>query len=149
MTLQPDGLVGVQAIEYLDIYTWQAPPQEIIEPINNPVAYFAVKAPTGITFTDAGSSSTGRSFLTWDEPTDYPNHQYRIRIVDSSSNKLTNKIVDQEFVDLNYLPVGSNYVASVSAINSINEESSAATLTFSVSTPPVATADVKDDADAH
>ena len=146
MTLQPDGLVGVQAIEYLDIYTWQAPPQEIIEPINNPVAYFAVKAPTGITFTDAGSSSTGRSFLTWDEPTDYPNHQYRIRIVDSSSNKLTNKIVDQEFVDLNYLPVGSNYVASVSAINSINEESSAATLTFSVSTPPVATADVKDDA---
>ena len=146
MTLQPDGLVGVQAIEYLDIYTWQAPPQEIIEPINNPVAYFAVKAPTGITFTDAGSSSTGRSFLTWNEPTDYPNHQYRIRIVDSSSNKLTNKIVDQEFVDLNYLPVGSNYVASVSAINSINEESSAATLTFSVSTPPVATADVKDDA---
>jgi hypothetical protein len=146
MILQPNGLVGVQAIEYLDIYTWQAPPQEIIEPINNPVAYFAVKAPTGITFTDAGSSSTGRSFLTWDEPTDYPNHQYRIRIVDSSSNKLTNKIVDQEFVDLNYLPVGSNYVASVSAINSINEESSAATLTFSVSTPPVATADVKDDA---
>ena len=146
MILQPNGLVGIQAIEYLDIYTWQAPPQEIIEPINNPVAYFAVKAPTGITFTDAGSSSTGRSFLTWDEPTDYPNHQYRIRIVDSSSNKLTNKIVDQEFVDLNYLPVGSNYVASVSAINSINEESSAATLTFSVSTPPVATADVKDDA---
>jgi hypothetical protein len=146
MTLQPDGLIAIQAIEYLDIYTWQAPPQEIIEPINNPVAYFAVKAPTGITFTDAGSSSTGRSFLTWDEPTDYPNHQYRIRIVDSSSNKLTNKIVDQEFVDLNYLPVGSNYVASVSAINSINEESSAATLTFSVSTPPVATADIKDDA---
>ena len=146
MTLQPDGLVGVQAIEYLDIYTWQAPPQEIIEPINNPVAYFAVKAPTGITFTDAGSSSTGRSFLTWNEPTDYPNHQYRIRIVDSSSNKLTNKIVDQEFVDLNYLPVGSNYVASVSAINSINEESSAATLTFSVSTPPVATADIKNSA---
>jgi hypothetical protein len=144
MTLQPDGLVGVQAIEYLDIYTWQAPPQEIIEPINNPVAYFAVKAPTGLAFTDSGSSSTSRAFLTWNEPTDFPNHTYRVRIVDSSSNKLTNKIVDQEFVDLDYLPVGSNYVASVSSINSVGQESDAATLTFTVSTAPVATADLQD-----
>lgn len=146
MALQPDGLVAIQAIEYLDIYTWEAPPQENIEPINNPVANFAVKPPAGLTFTDSGSSSTGRAFLTWSEPTDFPNHTYRVRIVDSSSNKLTNKIVDQEFVDLDYLPVGSNYVASVSSINSVNEESDAATLTFTVSTPPVATADVKDDA---
>ncbi len=146
MTLQPNGLIAIQAIEYLDIYTWQAPPQEIIEPINTPVANFAVKAPTGLAFTDAGSSSTGRAFLIWNEPTDYPNHQYRVRIVNSSSNKLTNKIVDQEFVDLSYLPVGTNYVASISAINNINEESEPANLTFSVSTPPVNTADIKDDA---
>ena len=146
MALQPDGLVAIQAIEYLDIYTWEAPPQENIEPINNPVANFAVKPPAGLTFTDSGSSSTGRAFLTWSEPTDFPNHTYRVRIVDSSSNKLTNKIVDQEFVDLDYLPVGSNYVASVSSINSVGQESDAATLTFTVSTPPVDTADVKDDA---
>ena len=146
MTLQPNGLIAIQAIEYLDIYTWQAPPQEIIEPINTPVANFAVKPPTGLAFTDAGSSSTGRAFLIWNEPTDYPNHQYRVRIVNSSSNKLTNKIVDQEFVDLSYLPVGTNYVASISAINNINEESEPANLTFSVSTPPVNTADIKDDA---
>ena len=146
MTLQPNGLIAIQAIEYLDIYTWQAPPQEIIEPINTPVANFAVKAPTGLAFTDAGSSSTGRAFLIWNEPTDYPNHQYRVRIVNSSSNKLTNKIVDQEFVDLSYLPVGTNYVASISAINNINEESEPTTLTFSVSTPPVATADIKNQA---
>ena len=146
ITLQPDGLVGIQAIEYLDIYTWQAPPQEIIEPINTPVANFAVKPPTGLAFTDSGSSSTGRAFLTWSEPTDFPFHTYRVRIVDSSSNKLTNKIVDQEFVDLDYLPVGSNYVASVSSINSVGQESDAATLTFTVSTPPVATADIKNQA---
>ena len=144
MALQPNGLVAVQAIEYLDIYTWQAPPQENIEPINSPVANFAVKPPTGLAFTDSGSSSTGRAFLTWNEPTDFPFHTYRVRIVDSSSNKLTNKIVDQEFVDLNYLPVGSNYVASVSSINSVNEESDAATLTFTVSTAPVASLDLRD-----
>ncbi|MDC3382360.1 DUF1983 domain-containing protein [Candidatus Pelagibacter sp.] len=146
MALQPNGLVAIQAIEYLDIYTWQAPPQEKIEPINSPVANFAVKPPTGLAFTDSGSSSTGRAFLTWSEPTDFPFHTYRVRIVDSSSNKLTNKIVDQEFVDLNYLPVGSNYVASVSSINSVNQESDAATLTFTVSTAPVATADIKNQA---
>tara|TARA_R100000951_G_scaffold883_2_gene2698 strand:+ start:3292 stop:6633 length:3342 start_codon:yes stop_codon:yes gene_type:complete len=146
MALQPNGLVAVQAVEYLDIYTWQAPPQENIDPLVNPVANFAVKPPTGLTFTDSGSSSTGRAFLTWSEPTDFPNHTYRVRIVDSSSNKLTNKIVDQEFVDLNYLPVGSNYVASVSSINSVGQESDEATLTFTVSTAPVATADIKDDA---
>ena len=144
MALQPDGLVAIQAIEYLDIYTWQAPPQENIEPVSSPVASFAVKPPTGLAFTDSGSSSTGRAFLTWNIPTDFPNHTYRIRIVDSSSNKLTNKIVDQEFVDLNYLPVGTNYVASVSSINNLNQESEPSTLTFSVSTPPVQQGDIKD-----
>ena len=146
MALQPDGLVAIQAIEYLDIYTWEAPPQENIEPINNPVANFAVKPPTGLAFTDSGSSSTGRAFLTWNEPTDFPNHTYRVRIVDSSSNKLTNKIVDQEFVDLDYLPVGSNYVASVSSINSVGQESDAATLTFAVTSEPVASVDLRDGA---
>lgn len=146
MTLQPDGLIGIQAIEYLDIYTWEAPPQENIEPLVTPVADFAVKPPAGLAFTDSGSSSTGRAFLTWSEPTDFPNYEYRVNLVDSSSNKLVNRIVDTEFVDLEYLPVGSNYVASVSSINSVGQESDAATLTFSVTTEPVATTDVKNDA---
>lgn len=146
MALQPDGLVALQAIEYLDIYTWQAPPQENIEPLVTPVADFAVKPPAGLAFTDSGSSSTGRAFLTWSEPTDFPNYEYRVNLVDSSSNKLVNRIVDTEFVDLEYLPLGSNYVASVSSINSVGQESDAATLTFSVTTEPVATTDVKNDA---
>lgn len=142
MTLQPDGLVSIQAIEYLDIYTWQAPPQENIEPLVNPVANFAVKPPTGLSFTESGSSSTGRAFLAWNEPTDFPNYEYRVRIVDSSSNKLTNRIVDTEFVDLDYIPIGNNYVASVSSINSVGQESDAATLTFSVTSKPAKAADV-------
>jgi hypothetical protein len=146
LELQSEGLIAVSLIEYFDVYTWEVPPQEPVEELANLPSAFAAKAPTGLSFTDSGSSSTGRPFLTWTEPTDFPDHQYRIRIVDSSSNKLTNKIVDQEFVDLDFIPVGSNYVASVSSINTLGVESDAATLTFSVSTAPVATGDVKDDA---
>jgi len=146
MALQPNGLIDVQCIEYLDIYSWEAPPQENIEDIARIPAGFEVKAPTGLAFTDSNSSSTGRPFLSWNEPTDFPNYEYRISIVDASSNKLLNKIVDDEFVDCNFLPVGSNYVASVSSINSVGSESDAATLTFSVGIEPVATADIKDDA---
>tara|TARA_A200000159_G_scaffold109690_1_gene102539 strand:+ start:2321 stop:5557 length:3237 start_codon:yes stop_codon:yes gene_type:complete len=146
LELQSNGLVAVSLIEYFDVYTWEVPPQEPVEELSNLPSAFAVKAPTGLAFTDSGSSSTARPFLSWTEPTDFPDHQYRIRIVDSSSNKLLNRIVDQEFVDLDFIPVGSNYVASVSSINTLGTESDAATLTFSVSTAPVATTDVKDDA---
>tara|TARA_R100001443_G_scaffold69282_1_gene77850 strand:+ start:11871 stop:15098 length:3228 start_codon:yes stop_codon:yes gene_type:complete len=146
LELQSNGLVAVSLIEYFDVYTWEVPPQEAVEELADLPSAFAVKAPTGLAFTDSGSSSTARPFLSWTEPTDFPDHQYRIRIVDSSSNKLLNRIVDQEFVDLDFIPVGSNYVASVSSINTLGTESDAATLTFSVSTAPVATADVKDDA---
>ena len=146
MDLLPNGLISVVAIQYLDIYTWEDPSAENVEALVNLPQTHAVKAPTGLTFTDSNTSATGRAFLSWNEPTDFPNYEYRISIVDSSSNKLMNKIVDDEFVDCNFLPVGSNYVASVSSINSVGSESDAATLTFSVSTEPVATADIKDDA---
>ena len=146
LELQSNGLVAVSLIEYFDVYTWEVPPQEPVEELSNLPSAYAVKAPTGLSFTDTDSSSTGRPFLSWNEPTDFPDHQYRVNIVDSSSNELTNKIVDTEFCDLNFLPVGSNYVASVSSINTLNIESDPATLTFSVATAPVDTADVKDDA---
>ncbi len=146
LELQPNGLVAVSLIEYFDVYTWEVPPQEPVEELSNLPSAYAVKAPTGLSFTDTDSSSTDRPFLSWNEPTDFPDHQYRVNVVDSSSNELTNKIVDTEFCDLNFLPVGSNYVASVSSINTLNVESDPATLTFSVATAPVDTADVKDDA---
>jgi hypothetical protein len=146
LELQSNGLVAVSLIEYFDVYTWEVPPQEPVEELSNLPSAYAVKAPTGLSFTDSNASSTNRPFLSWDEPTDFPDHEYRINVVDSSSNELTNKIVDTEFCDLGFIPVGSNYVASVSSINTLGVESSPATLTFSVATAPVDTADVKDDA---
>ena len=142
MRLMPNGLVEVQAIEYLDIYTWQAPPQENIEDIARIPSGRESKPVTGLAFTDTNSSNINRPFLSWTEPTDFPFYEFRVKIVDSSGNKLLNKIVDDNFVDLNFLPVGSNYVASVSSINSVKSESTAATLTFSVSNVPTRAADV-------
>ncbi len=146
LELQSNGLVAVSLIEYFDVYTWEVPPQEPLEELANLPSAYAVKAPTGLSFTDSASSPTARPFLSWSEPTDFPDHQYRVNIVDSSSNQLTNQIVDTEKADLNYLPKGTNYVASVSSINTLGVESSPATLTFSISTEPVATADIKNQA---
>ena len=143
LELQSNGLVAVSLIEYFDVYTWEVPPQEAVEELANLPSAFAVKAPTGLAFTDSGSSATGRPFLTWTEPTDFPDHTFRVNIVDSSGNQLTNKIVDTNNADLNYLPKGNNYVASVSSINTLGVESDAATLTFSITTEPVNTADIK------
>ena len=144
LELQSNGLVAVSLIEYFDVYTWEVPPQEPLEELANLPSAYAVKAPTGLSFTDSASSPTARPFLSWDEPTDFPDHQYRVNVVDSSSNELTNKIVDTEFCDLGFIPVGSNYVASVSSINTLGVESSPATLTFSIEDEPVATNDLQD-----
>jgi|DEB0MinimDraft_6_1074348.scaffolds.fasta_scaffold03657_2 hypothetical protein len=146
LELQTNGLVAVSLIEYFDVYTWEVPPQEAVEELADLPSAFAVKAPTGLAFTDSGSSPTARPFLSWNEPTDFPDHTFRVNIVDSSGNQLTNKIVDVNNADLNYLPKGNNYVASVSSINTLGVESDAATLTFSITTEPVNTADIKDDA---
>jgi len=137
LELQPNGLVAVSLIEYFDVYTWEVPEQEPEEELANLPSAYAVKAPTNITFTDSGSSSTGRPFLSWDEPTDFPDYQYRINVVDSSSNQVLNKIVDVTNVDLNFLPVGTDYVASVSSLNTLNSESDPETLTFTVADAPV------------
>ena len=143
LELQSNGLVSVSLIEYFDVYTWEVPPQEAVEELSNLPSAYAVAAPTGLAFTDSGSSATARPFLSWNEPTDFPDHTFRVNIVDSSGNQLTNKIVDTNNADLNYLPKGTNYVASVSSINTLGVESDAATLTFSITTEPVNTADIK------
>ena len=146
LELQPNGLVAVSLIEYFDVYTWEVPPQEPVEELANLPSAYAVKAPTGLTFTDTDSSSTGRPFLSWNEPTDFPDYQYRVNVIDSSSNQVLNRIVDVENCDLNFLPTASNYVASVTSLNVLGSESDAATLTFTIGDAPTATADIKNDA---
>ena len=144
LELQPNGLVAVSLIEYVDVYSWQVPSQESEEDNADVPSAFAVKVPASLSFTDTDSSSTGRPFISWTTPTDFPNKEYRVNIVDNSSNQVMNKIVDTENVDLNFLPVASNYVASVSSINTLGVESAATTLTFSVGDEPVVTNDIKD-----
>ena len=144
LELQPDGLVAVSLIEYFDVYTWQVPAQEPTEELSNLPSAYAVKAPTGLAFTDTDSSSTGRPFLAWNEPTDFPNYQYRVNIVDSSGNQVINRIVDVENCDLNFIAKGTNYVASVTSLNTLGSESSAATLTFTVADEPAVADDIKD-----
>jgi len=137
LELQSNGLVAVSLIEYFDVYTWEVPPQEAVEELANLPSAYAVKAPTGLSFTDSNSSSTGRPFLSWNEPTDFPDYQYRVNVVDSSNNQVTNKIVNTENCDLNFVKTGSNYVASVSSLNTLGVESSPATLTFTIGIKPV------------
>ena len=144
LTLESSGLVAVSAIEYVDFYTWQVPPdQEPVPPKEFLPPPFSVLPPAGLAYTDTDASSIDRPFIAWDAPTTFPDHQYRVQIADSSSNKLVNRIVDQTFVDLNYLPVGSNYVANVSSINSLGDESAASSLTFSVADQPVRNEDLQ------
>ena len=144
LTLESTGLVAVSAIEYVDFYTWQVPPdQEPVPPKEFLPPPFSVLPPAGLAYTDTDASSIDRPFITWDAPTTFPDHQYRVQIADSSSNKLVNRIVDQTFVDLNYLPVGSNYVANVSSINSLGDESATSSLTFSVADQPVRNEDLQ------
>jgi hypothetical protein len=144
LELQPNGLVAVSLIEYFDVYTWEVPPQEPVEELANLPSAYAVKAPTGLSFTDTDSSSTGRPFLSWDEPTDFPDYQYRVNVVDNSGNQVINRIVDVENCDLNFVPTASNYVASVSSLNTLGSESSAATLTFTIGDAPVIEFDIAD-----
>ena len=54
--------MSVSLIEYFDVYTWEVPPQEAVEELANLPSAYAVKAPTGLAFTDTDSSSTGDLF---------------------------------------------------------------------------------------
>ena len=146
LELQSDGLVSVNLIEYFDVYTWEVPAQEPLEELANQPSAFAVKAPTGLAFTDTPSSDIGRPFLSWNEPTDFPDYQYRVNVVDSGGDQVLNKIVDVTRVDLNFIKKGTDYVASVTSLNVLGTESDAVTLTFTVTEEPVFETDIKDDA---
>ena len=146
LELQHSGLVSVSLIEYFDVYTWEVPPQEPVEELSNLPSAYAVKAPTGLSFTDSNASSTDRPFISWNIPTDFPNAQYRINVVDGSGNQVINRIVDVENCDLNFVPTGS-YVASVTSLNTLGTESSPArfptTGTFTIGDAPVGLGDVQ------
>ena len=146
MELQSNGLVSVSLIEYFDVYTWEVPPQEPVEKLANIPSAYAVKAPTGLAFTDTDSSSTSRPFLSWNLPTDFPTHQFRINIVNSAGNQVKNQIVDVNNCDLNFLPVDANYLASVTSLNSTGVESSPVTLPFTIGDAPTDTPDIKNNA---
>ena len=45
---------------------------------------------------------------------------------------------------MNFLPIGSNYVASISALNSMGTESTPASLTFTIGDKPIKTNDLQD-----
>ena len=143
LELQSDGLVAVSLIEYFDVYTWEVPPQEDFEELADTPSAYAVKAPTGLAFTDTNASNIDRPKLTWDEPTDYPFKEYRVDVVDSSSNSVISKIVDTNSADLAFIPKAADYVANVTSINFSGKESSAATLTFTVADDPVKAEEVK------
>jgi hypothetical protein len=143
LELMPNGQLQVSLLEYFDVYTWTVPPQEKVgDPIDVPQSY-AVKPPTSPTFTDTNASSTGRPTLSWTAPTDTPIKQYRVNVVDSSSNNVISKIVDTNSADLSFIPKAADYVASISTINSNDVESSAETLTFTVADDPVKAEEVK------
>jgi|DEB0MinimDraft_10_1074344.scaffolds.fasta_scaffold01526_8 hypothetical protein len=144
LELQPNGLVAVSLIEYFDVYTWEVPAQEPVEDKSNPPSAYAVKPPTNLSFTDTLSSSTGRPFLTWDLPTDFPDYQYRVNIVDDETtpNQVMNRLVDINNCDLKFLPVGS-YTASVTSLNVLGSESDAATLPFTIVNEPVGGIDIQ------
>ena len=143
LELQPNGLVAVSLIEYFDVYTWEVPPQEEFEELANPPSAYAVSAPTGLTFTDTDSSSTSRPILSWDAPTDYPDYEFRVNVVDSSGNQLINRIVNTNETELNFIPTGNNHVASVTSLNTLGIESDPTTLTFNVVDEPVGTGDIQ------
>jgi len=146
LELQPSGLVAVSMLEYFDVYTWTVPPQEAVEALANVPSAYAVKAPTSLAFTDTDNSNTSRPFLAWALPTDYPYYQWRVNVKDSSGNQQINRIVDVNNCDLNFLPVDANYVANITALNSVGVESTATALTFTVGDAPTGTPDIKDSA---
>jgi hypothetical protein len=146
LVLQSSGLLQVNMIEYFDVYSWTVPSVEnVADQSDIPTAY-AIKTPANLAFTDTNSSSTSRPFIAWTQPTDYPDNQYKVNVVDSSGNQVLNKIVAVNNVDLSFLPVATNYVATVSALNALGVESPTTTLTFSVANAPTKTADVQDSA---
>ena len=142
INLLDNGLVGVQAIEYFDLYTWSAtPPEENVGGDPDLPTGTEAEPPTNLSFTDATSSR--RAFLTWSAATNYPAKEFRVVITNSSGQEVHNRIVSNDFLDLDFIAVANGYVASITSINSVGAESDAATITFNVTQQPVKLGDIQ------
>ena len=144
VNLLDNGLVNIQMLEYIDIYSWDAnaPVENVGDETRLPTGTETSKV-TSLAFTDTNSSATGRPFLSWTNPTDYPSKEFRVSIVDSSGNEVHNRIVSDSKIDLNFIKTASNYVASVTTINTIGAESESTDLTFTVSDEPIKAGDIQ------
>ena len=143
--LLDNGLVNIQMLEYIDIYTWDAvPPTENVGALPDLPTGQEASKPTNLTFTDSTNVANNikRPFLSWTAATDYPAKKFHVNIVDSAGNELLDRNTRREFMNLGFLPKGTNYVASVSSINARRAESDAATLTFTIADEPVQSADI-------
>ena len=144
VNLLENGLVNIQMLEYLDIYSWDAnaPTENVGDETRLPTGTETSKV-TSLAFTDTNASATGRPFLSWTNPTDYPSKEFRVSIVDSSGNEVHNRIVSDSKIDLNFIKTASNYVASVTTINTIGAESESTDLTFTVADEPIKAGDIQ------
>ena len=142
INLLDNGLVGIQAIEYFDFYTWSAtPPEENVGDDPDLPTGTEAEPPTNLTFTDA--TSTRRAFLTWEAATNYPAKEFRVIIKNSSGQEIHNRIVSDDFIDLDFIAKANGYVASITSISSTGAESSATSITFNVTQQPVKLGDIQ------
>tara|TARA_B100001027_G_scaffold102043_1_gene70125 strand:- start:334 stop:5904 length:5571 start_codon:yes stop_codon:yes gene_type:complete len=142
INLLENGLVGIQAIEYFDFYTWSAtPPEENVGGEPDLPTGTEAEPPTNLSFTDATSSR--RAFLTWTAATNYPAKEFRVIIQNSSGQEIHNRIVSDAFIDLDFIAKANGYVASITSISSTGAESSATSITFNVTQQPVKLGDIQ------
>ena len=142
--LLENGLVSIQMLEYLDIYSWDIPTLENVGALPDLPTGLEAVTPTGLTFknsTDA-TNPIDRARLSWTDASTYPAKAFNVNVVNAAGEVLLDENTRQAFMNLGFLPKGDNYVASVSSINAVRGESVAATATFSITDEPVQSADV-------
>jgi len=144
--LLENGLLNIQAIEYINVYDWDAePPEENVpEQPDIPTGTEALP-PTNLSFTDSDSSASLRPYVAWNENTNSPAKEYRancyIRGGANDGDTVFSKITNDTFVDLNFIATG-DYKIQVSTITTTGSESDPATLNFTVSEPPITVPDL-------
>ena len=149
MQIQPDLNIAVTAVEYQgDVYGWSSAPDEDINLPRGEVDPYRVEKPTGLNFTN--KSGITSAYLSWTDANTYPAYQYRVKVFDDinqGGDVIREAIVQETKFDLPEIPKGTGYSASVTAINTTNNESEAEVLnTFDVTVDTVVNEDIADSA---
>ena len=145
MDLLDNGLVSIQMLEYIDIYSWEASPTaENVGALPDLPTGLEAVTPTGLAFKNLSdvTNPIGRARLKWTDASTYPAKAFHVNVVNAAGAVVLDENTRQAFMNLGFLPKGNDYVASVSSINAVGGESVAATATFSITDEPVQTADV-------